>query len=202
MLPPTVWVKTACVNAQGGNSGSTTAPPRTAAQGGYSGSTAPPRTTGRAATVLLHRRTAQGGNVGFNYCTATNCTAQGGNYGFYYCTATNCTAQGYTGFSHCIATNCTVQGGYYGFYGTTSNKCVVYDCTAASCVTNATSASTLGGDASVTEGAVAVGRIGQMPYMPLGVRQKGTTAIVDTLNSVRTGTALALIQNVSSRSRQ
>jgi hypothetical protein len=137
--------------------------------------------------------TAQGGYYGFYYCTATNCTAQGGSVGFHYCTATNCTAQGGNyGFNSCTATNCTAQGGYYGFHGTTSNRCVVYDCTVASCVVNTTSASTLGGDASVTEGAAAVGRIGQMPYMPLGVRQKGTTAIVDTLNSVRSGAALAL----------
>ena len=114
---------------------------------------------------------ATNGGLGQN-CVRVN--AQGGNYGFSYCTATNCTA----------------QGGYCGFVGTTSNKCVVYDCTAASCSTNASG--TLGGDAKVTEGAVAVGRIGQMPYMPLGVRQKGTTAIVDTLNSVRSGAALAL----------
>jgi parallel beta-helix repeat protein len=135
--------------------------------------------------------TAQGGNLGFNSCTATNCTAQGGYYGFSYCTATNCTAQGNNyGFYYCTATNCTAQGGYYGFRGTTSDKGVVYDCTAASCNTNAYGA--LGGDAKVTEGAVAVGRIGQMPYMPLGVRQKGTTAIVDTLDSVRSGAALAL----------
>ena len=133
---------------------------------------------------------ATNGGLGQN-CVRVN--AQGGGYGFLYCTATNCTAQGgYCGFNYCTATNCTVQGGSNGFMGTPSNKCVVYDCTAASCATNTTAASTLGGDASVTEGAVAVGRIGQMPYMPLGVRQKGTTAIVDTLNSVRTGTALAL----------
>ena len=114
---------------------------------------------------------ATNGGLGQN-CVRVN--AQGGNCGFYYCTATNCMA----------------QGGDCGFYGETSDKCVVYDCTAASCSTNAFG--TLGGDAKVTEGAVAVGRIGQMPYMPLGVRQKGTTAIVDTLNSVRSGAALAL----------
>jgi len=170
------------VNAQGGNYGfSYCTATNCTAQGGYCG----------FGYCTATDCTAQGGYYGFYYCTATNCTAQGGNYGFSYCTATNCTAQGGNyGFYSCTATNCTAQGGYCGFVGTTSNKCVVYDCTAASCSTNASG--TLGGDAKVTEGAVAVGRIGQMPYMPLGVRQKGTTAIVDTLNSVRSGAALAL----------
>lgn len=110
---------------------------------------------------------ALGGRHGFSNCDSVNCAVFGGVESFYYGNHTNGMAVGsYTGFSKGLCENCIALHSYEGF-----RDVEVYDCLAASCYTDSTGNMT--GDGEVSDGPVAIGRIGAMPYFPNEVQRLG-----------------------------
>ncbi len=137
--------------------------------------------------AVTYNCSATAGGIGFYGGDAYNCIASAGQRGYDVCQASNCIAVGcYEAFSVAKAFNCYAAASSTGF-----SNCAVYACTASLC--DYAQAGSITGDGTVSEGALVLGRMGDMPWNSAGMRQKGWW-IPDTQNVAVAGTPANLSQ--------